>query len=406
MIRIPLLPEGTYARSLANLFLMAVTYYHRLSGKEVSYTGNFLEFEGNAKDISTSFSAATHAIIEVIKERQPTTVKMHKNDRTVISKALNNLGVGSLPQDYVKSFHLLLKAFSRELESNNGCKIISDIMLTKRNKKDVKYGEEGLAPLQVFKLEKYEYGRDFLNLSKIKGDIKLSPYWMAIVAGGWLLSYMGVKGGYLTYSLPPEELIEHALYSREGMYAIMTTYGVNDPIAAYRSDGILSSPSRIRSSSVLPSAYQILLALENASTNIGPEGFSLRIVRVSYDGKRFTVVEDSIINLSTLMDFAKALIASDEATSAVRRLAECAIQGYEKQMRERCKQAFADTSTAIKMINLLYRAAIGSELPERAVYQLARLSPMPRDNFMPPFKKQRVLEWIYKSLAGASRLEL
>ena len=392
MVKIPLLPEGTYIRDFADLFLVIVASHH----KEYSASSSYIEFSDDVEELCSNFSAAIESVLREVNERNLRSIKIPRIDKAVFLKALTRLGIKELQNDYINTLVSILRVMRNGLESGKCKEIISDLSIFKRKGRNVFYGNDPLAPLQIFKLDKYEYAKDFLNL-KVKGDVRLSPYWIGIVAGGWLLSYMGYKDGALLNSLPPSYFVENALYnkSRTGFLRIM--YNVEDILDTYSSSGSLSAPLRLIATNKLPYAYQILLAFEVEKSVTSPEGFFIRLIRTSYDGIRFTIVEDSTINISfSLLEFVRKIKAYQSSADAIRRLAECSLQGYGKGLSNSCKRSFGDMDSIVKMINALYRAIVGSLRIEDAIYYLARLSPFPQKVFIPPFRNSRILDSIYK----------
>ncbi len=398
MIDIYIPPEGFLASSMASLTLLFVAKHHRARYLEVRLRGeDTLSFEGDTADFCRSLQAAYHEILE--DSPTPAAPKMHQNDRQVLFKASSILGVSVRgDESYTQVFKLVAESTRRRLEDPDVCaSIVRELAIMRTTGKTVELGSQTLAPLQVFKLEKYEYGKDYLRLADLKADLRMSPAWLALCAAGWLASYMG-NPGTLVYSLPPDEYILKAFTDPSTLEMIMRPGGLStywDYFAA---------PSKARYTNNPPEAYMLYIALTlplgdlSLETSLPP----FRLLRVSFDGRRFTALEDTIMDLSQAIAFAKRIPPGSPLHDAIIRLLNCVLRSYQERPDERCKSDFGDFDVMLRMTKIIYMAAIQSLRPETAVYRLARLSPYPVEGRVPPFRRPRVL----RSLLEVLRMRL
>lgn len=393
MVEMLLPPEGFLASSMANLTLLFAAKYHSERGLKVWYKGrDVLEFEGNAPELCRSLQAA---YVEILEEspKQPAP-RMHQNDRGVFAKIFGSLGMELRRESpYHEAFTVLVEVFSRKLEDPEECREVARELATGRiTAKGIELGSKVFAPLQIFKVEKYEYGKDYMRLAGLKADLMMSPAWISLAAAGWLAAYMG-NPGVLVYSLPPDEYMVGALEDAVARETILRPGRLSSYWDYY------SAPSKMRFASGFQEAYQLLLALNMPLGDLSLEAGlpPFRVLRVAFDGRRFTVVEDAVLDMSRVVAFARRISVHGDLEAAVRRLAECALQAYAGRRSKTCADAFGDLDTLVRMVKILYSAVMGGVRPETAVYMLARLSPQPVGERLPPFRKP----WILRELMEA-----
>ncbi len=377
-------PQGFLASTLSTLTLLLAIKHHEERGLRMEPQGEYLEFEGDARDLCRSLAAAfTEALEESPKPPAPA---MHQNDRAVASKMWEKLGGGRVEaRDYTSFFEGLVKTARGMLSGDECMGVVSDLSRVRIKPKAIELGEETFAPLQVFKIEKYEYGKDFLDLRGIKADLRMSAPWTSLAASGWLLSYMGNPGALL-YSLPPDDYVIPSLYDKSLRELVLRPGGVPYPL-------YYSAPSKIGTQPNPPEAYGILLALTMPLGDIRVEAGlpPLRMIRVLFDGRRFTALEDSVLDTSPLIVFAKRLSVYPEASNTIRSLARCTLMAYSGRLSNWCRDNFGDFEDLVRMIKAIYGAAMGSLRPETTIYMLARLSPTPMGEHVPPFRRHRIL---------------
>ncbi|RLG79678.1 MAG: hypothetical protein DRO13_05505 [Thermoprotei archaeon] len=407
-IKIVSIPQGFTVRDYINLALMLASYYHRDKGLSVKCSNGFIEFSGSIDDVCESFSTAYSRILDIANAKISAGIqcpKMHINDRNVLGKVLSKLGLAKPSRDarYIDIFKDIVKYYKDNLGDNKVCKdFTSELALSMYTKDRVivlgsKTSKQAFAPLQPFKIEKYEYGKDFLDLSKSKMDVRATASWLSLMVSGWLLSYNGFLGGELVFSMPPSYIVDSSICSGEYVNTLLSALGVDDPWEAFSVDkGYYSTPMRVKASASPAEAFYMLLALSTPALK-NPSLTPLRLVRISFDGKRFTMVEDVVVDLSRLKEFVESTSVTEELRRAIEHLSRCAIQSYTGFITTSCKNMFGDN--AIRMIKTLYNAIMGSYEPFYAVYMLSRLSPEPV-KALPYFKNPKIVSKLMETLTG------
>ncbi len=406
-VRIKLIPQGYYARSWQTPVLVTLANIHEETyGYPVKCEGDSVRLQGSSRDICTSLAATLKTIIAdtqtLISTLNLTAPRPGKNDKQVLQKTGIRLGDDTYMQVFIKVVNMVIK----ELESDECERHLKDlgvIELTGRGGIEYRLGEKAeYAPLQILKIEKHEYSKDFMNFTDIKGDLRTSKIWLAVLLAGWLRTYIGMGGGYLTFSMPPESMLEAVMCDPSSRRVFEETLG-REPLGAR---GYYKAPARIKGSGKPLEALKILMALEalpyiNLSRLL--EAPPYRIVRVSYDGKTARLVDDMVIDLTQiLMPIARMKAAEAigrvDLLRYIRRLAECSILAYQGSYTGGCKDLFGGPSNAVSMVKILHQALSGALGKERAVYLLARLSPEPAPHADPPFKRFYIARTLLETL--------
>lgn len=407
-VKIVVIPQGFTIRDYIDLTLMITAYHHRDRGFDVKCLGEYVEFTGDADDVCRSFATAYKRILEIVEAKLKRGIpcpKMHFNDRNVLAKVFNKLGLPRPPKDarYIDVFRDIIEYFSRELEDGEKCRqFISEISTSTFTRDKVlllgsKSSKEVFAPLQPFKIEKYEYGKDFLDLAKSKMDVKTTPSWISLIASGWVLSFNGFANGVLLFSMPPSHVVYSSICSMEYTQSIMDSLGVKDPMEAFDLNGYYATPLRIGSSTNPTEAYYLLLALTSPQLK-NPALVPLRLMRVGFDGRRFTMLEDVVVDLSRLKEFIEFTTKlSNKLRKALEELSRCAIRSYSGVETAYCKEMFGDN--AVRMVKILYNAVMGSYDPLYTVYLLSRLSPEPTET-RPYFRDPTVIDELLRALGS------
>ncbi|MCS7369558.1 MAG: hypothetical protein NDF57_07595, partial [archaeon GBS-70-058] len=68
--------------------------------------------------------------------------------------------------------------------------------------------------LQIFKVEKYKHGKEYLSLTTFRGDMKISPIWYGVLGGGWLATFAGYIGNILTNVIIDDYISYSALINK------------------------------------------------------------------------------------------------------------------------------------------------------------------------------------------------
>lgn len=412
-VRVKLIPQGYYARSWQlSLMLTLANIHEELTSEEIRCGEGYVYLKGSEEDACLSLSTTLRTIVDDVNSLVETynlsAPRPGKNDRQVLQKA----GLDLKDEDtYLTVFTRLALMMAEELDDSSKCKIhISDLgeitLFRRGGKSEYILGRKGeYAPLQPLKIEKYEYSKDFMNLADIKGDLRASKIWLAMLTSGWMRTYIGMAGGYLSFSLPPDYMLEPLLCDPTRRRVLEGILG-REPLGF---KGYYKIPARIRSASNPPEAYRILLAIETVeytgpSTMAGIPPF--RVVRVGFDGKTARLIEDSVIDVTQLL-VPIARLKSIEVTSGarilrhVRRLAECATKAYQRTYPRDCETSFGGPGDSISMVKILHQAMTGSLREERAVYMLSRLSPEPFRDQIPPFRRLDIVRALLDALRRA-----
>lgn len=410
-VKVPLLPYGLSAKDFADLTLMLAAYYHRDKGLGVRCLEGYVEFSGNADDVCESFATAFGKALDVAsakRERGVPCPSLQRNDREVLGKAFKGLGLPEPPKgaSYLETFHSLVAYFKDALEDDSMCRqVVPELSVLAPSRDALLLGSRSsgrtCAPLQLLKVEKYDYGKDFLDLRGSKMDVRATPLWLSVLASGWLLSFNGFMGGALLLAMPPGPVVEAAICSAEHVQGIMDALGVTDPAEAFDpGKGYYATPLRVKASTDPAEAYHMLLALTSPPLK-DPSLVPLRIVKVRFDGKTFTMLEDAVVDLSRLKEFAELVAGSSGLRRAVEELLRCAILSYSGVPSGSCKAMFGDN--AARMAKLLYNAVMGSLDPLYATYLLSRLSPEPAEA-KPYFRRPEVIKGLLKALRAGDVL--
>ncbi len=407
-VKLVSIPQGFVVRNYVNITLMLASYYHRDKGLSVKCSNGFIEFSGDVDDVCESFSTTYSRILDIVNAKINAGIqcpKMHVNDRNVLGKVLSKLGLAKPSRDsrYIDVFKEIVKYYKDNLGDGKVCKeFTSELSVSTFTKDRVlvlgsKASKQAYAPLQPFKIEKYEYGKDFLDLSKSKMDIRATTSWLSLMVSGWLLSFNGFLGGELVFSMPPSYIVDSSICSGEYVEMLLSALGIDDPWEAFSVDrGYYSTPMRVKASTSPAEAFYMLLALSMPALK-NPSLVPLRLMRISFDGKRFTMIEDVVVDLSRLKEFMESASVTGELRRAIEHLSRCAIQSYTGITTGSCRNMFGDN--AVRMIKALYNAVMGSYEPLYTAYLLSRLSPEPVEK-LPYFKNPRLVSKLIEALTG------
>lgn len=411
-IRLVLPPEGSFLRDYVLLsYSIILGYAHISYAAESTLTGDYLIIRNiEPRDLCMCIDSYFRKVKEIVRQRKITFLKVHKNDRETIGKAIKKKY--SKETTYLEIFGDILEYALGNLDpSSDQCmyfiRELGQHRLSKTNNiilGDTKLSGE-IAPLQPFKLEKYKYGKAFLKFGPdIKGDIRMSLNYSSIPIAGWLLSYMGYYGK-LIHALPPDEQIIKTLVEPEYHNLLLQVFDLSEMDQLVEKEfgekGYYSIAMRIfkvRRGFHPVEAYILLHAIEAGEFVKRAVSMPVRLISVSFDGKRFTLSDDIVFDPLTLGRFIIKLVsAGGPVVEAVKKLAECAIDAYNGNYSSWCEQQFGDSSNAIRMVKILYSAAVGSLEPGRAVYYLARSSPLATDK-TPYFRKKAIVSSLLYAL--------
>jgi len=215
-------PHGSILRDLALTSFSVFTDYEFLDAN-VRFTGDELIIDAD-EDILVSFLRNIFLnVLSNIKMKQEMRIPSpatHKNDRQVLDKLLDSIGVKVKVQDYL-SYAKILAEWARNDIEKNFDRWATQLREIKVKKDIIELGNGKYANLQPFKIEKYEYGKGF-SAFKVKLDYKLSREWMAILLSGFALSYSYYADGELILSPLPETVYIKALEDYDFKSSIKT----------------------------------------------------------------------------------------------------------------------------------------------------------------------------------------
>ncbi|MGC9115908.1 MAG: hypothetical protein ACP5HH_07945 [Fervidicoccaceae archaeon] len=244
------------------------------------------------------------------------------------------------------------------------------------------------AQLQVLKLEKYEYGRNYLSL-KFKGDMKISPLWYGILGGGWLASFSGYFGDTLLSLLIDENLILSEIQNI-GSASVITSV-IED---------FSEAPIKVKEPPSHGEAYTLLLFLNMSPQILGRAGvISLSYQRITVGNNAYIVTEEIPISLSSLYQMLQPLITGVEygtLKKSIEDLLKCTLRSAAGRSSAICQEKWGDLSTMSAMVRSLWNILSGID-PYGNVYRLSRLSGDAEYTFRDP----RVLRQLMKLIKRA-----
>lgn len=386
-VEIALPPQGTYTWTYTLLSLSVLAGDLAAYGSlEVEIVSDRLVLKGiNPQDFCIALQSHYNEIIGIARNRSSIAVypKAHQNDRKNVG---GKIGVTSKDASYLEIFLKIMVDSISDLKKNCPLYLRSlAAMRTDPKTGSVILGDDKQSPLlpaiQPFKLEKYEYAKS-ADSFKVKMDIRMTEHYAALPVSGWLLSYMGFYGK-LVFAMPPESLLASTLLNpigAGGLGRIMINM-IKGRLrnVLFGPNGYYASVAKAAKYGTSPVEALILLELTEISEYL-KQGLLLpmRILTVKYDGRRFTVGDDILIDPRGYMDFLQKIAGMKSPETIIRPvsdLAKCCLIGYSGKYSERCRARYGDSSTAVRLVKILYLAISRGMSPERAVYMLARLSP-------------------------------
>ena len=361
-------PESVFLRDLvsANIAYLASSASTLL--KEFKVYGEKIVVEDPVDDLVGLFQIAKRNIDYMVREKIASPF-LHVNDKGTWDRRVKPvLGVGA-PQTYVELSRELigwaLHTLDREPEA-----FLDDLSVIRVKRNEVRLGSGDVANLQLFKVERYEYGRGFNEFQRTKMSVKMSVYWLAFISAAFALTYYGLSGNEAIFSLVPWEvaykLPRYILKDVEFGRKIGVDALFEPGKGYYRRTAIYRLPPEP------PTAFLLYLALEIAgdkrSLTLARRGLNtFSFARIQFTGRTFTLLGVTNFNVSGLLGFVSKL---DEYSRAfLQSLARCAIllsRGLS------CGYRIGSFPQVMRAVNYIYFAAIGSKNPAEATYVLTR----------------------------------
>ncbi len=416
MIRIALPPEGTIIRDYALLSASMVAGYLNtafgLKPDRFELKPDYYIIDTNTSDFCSSIGSYYENVLSIVKARgqlAPLKGALHQNDKKAYAKAL---GVQpSKRTSYVDFFTGVLRAVLDKISNQGFCNLLARELgsrSTKGGRGEVILGDRNvsslLPPLQPLKIEKYEYGKSYSSFT-VKGDVKTTSNYLSFIASAWLLTYMGFYNG-MVFAWPSTDTMINSMINPgeyEDLFNILQISSMDQLFEKlYGNNGYYSSVLRtIRDAGLdLEEAYHVIHALEIADYIEQGFTYPIRVTAVNYDGKRFTLSTDIVIDPLTYSPIISKISRMNKQTiNILRSLAVCASKaaGGRYNTWRKCPEWFGSEDTAIRLLKILYLALTDSIPGERAVYYMARLSPTSNDR-VPPLRDRRVLNNLLYSL--------
>jgi len=421
------IPPHAYpsARRYASIFYALACFYHLHAQRgDVLYSGESI---GLAGDAVLSLKEAVHAVLQCEAKRNSEylatrgeregraharpcpSLRLNRNDFENVARRLAlDTGIALDESDtYCSLFVKLGEWLLSQLDANPGG-VLTELGVVREamdgiqlGKAPSRNGKSLYAQLQLLKLDKYEYGKTFLNLS-IKGDVRFSAVWYAVVGLGWLSTYSLTAGDTIVMVSPLEEAIEAALLKGGGkelreIYDSLHWLPLA-PIYANAPPGLHE-----------PYALLLALCMPEEAVEAGVLGVRFKLTRVRVANRAFTVVDEVPVDLSKYAMFVTLVKESRMAQlrSTIESLLRCALRTYAGSYSKYCEDAWGDLGDMVSMSRALAELAIGVNVYRNA-YKLARLSPPPEGGRPRNFRDPRVMRkllWVASRLARGLVIE-
>lgn len=227
-------------------------------------------------------------------------VKFHEETRQAVNKDISLL-----------EFACQILDWAQKESHNLADKFLGSYRFIKEKPSNLILGGDRYAALQLFKVEKYEHGRDFLkDYKSVELQIRHDIYWLALLMAGLSLTYSGFIGGELTFTTLPENL---ALLKEESEEPVHLFLILPSRIVYDKSRGVSLIVHKIgRYDPAF--AFLQLLSYELVEEWYKEFNFELlsqapiQLYRVRTDGRTYTLTERSICDLTPFTRFAYKLL--------------------------------------------------------------------------------------------------
>lgn len=234
-------------------------------------------------------------------------MKFHKDTGQTVNKNLSLLEFASQVLDWAqRECYNFAKSF------------LASYSFVQEKSSSLILGGDRYAALQLFKVEKYEYGRDFLkDYKSVEIQIRHDKYWLALLMAGLSLTYSGFIDGELLFTTVPEDL---ALLKDEFREPTRLFLNLPSRIVYDKSRGISIIMHRIGKQDPVFAFLQLLsYELVKEWYKELPIGLlsqaPIQIYRVRTDGRTCTLIERNICDLAPFTRFAyKLLMRSGDST--------------------------------------------------------------------------------------------
>ncbi|RLF11948.1 MAG: hypothetical protein DRJ69_01390 [Thermoprotei archaeon] len=301
----------------------------------------------------------------------------NKNDANTFTKFSQETGspISSNKSFLDFAFQVLDWAEKESLSSTN--KFLSSYSSIQVKPSKLSLGGDKYAAVQLFKVEKYEYGRDYMeSYGAVKMQIRHDIYWLALLMAGFALTYSGFADNEMVFTTLPEDFIT-LTYSSLACKDYMHLFSNISNIVYSGERGISGLVARIRRLDPLIAFVQLLsymLAREWSSEVPLNEvsRFPINLYRVRI-GNTFTLIERSLGDLAPFIQFAYQLLSREpEGTRLLEKIEElcrCTLTTRAGSTR-RCEMSYSEYYT---LTMKLYQAISGSYNAYSLAYELGRI---------------------------------
>jgi len=285
------------------------------------------------------------------------------NDANVVKKFQKETKMSINKEISLLDFALRVLEWASEESCNITSKFLMSYNFIQEKTSTLVLGGDEYAALQLFKVEKYEYGKDFLrDYEAIKMQIKHDVYWLALLMAGLSLTYSGRIDNELVFIAVPEDF---AFYEREAKTTTHLFFSL--PTRILHSE-ISSIASRI---GFVDPIFAFLQLISYALTREWYRDFDLKLLSQApiqiyrvRPGQTYTLVEKNIADLVPFVRFAYKLLINSGNRG------ESALAKIENLLRNYYK---LDYSNYYSISMKLYQTILGSYDVYNLIYELGRL---------------------------------
>ncbi len=244
-----------------------------------------------------------------------------------------------------------------------------------------------ISHLQLFKLEKYEYGKDHLSYTSFKGSVEISPVWYGVLSAGWLLTFAGYRGGTILNVIIDDHIALSRLIKKD----------VGRLMSALKEYTVV--PFKANYPPTHTEAYLLMLALSiDPRRLVDIMSVPLRYSRTVYveSNHTYTIIEEFNMDVSPIYKSISIILTQEKyvkLVNAIKHLLGCTLRAYAGEGDERCYEHWGDVSNMSSMVRSLWNIIMNMD-PYTNAYKLIRLSPSEGYNFRDPNLAKLLFDWI------------
>lgn len=291
--------------------------------------------------------------------------RLRGNDVNVITKFHDETGRLISKDASLLEFALKVLEWAKEECYTSTTKFMLSYGFIHERSSNLILGGDRYSALQLFKIEKYEHGRDFLSsYDDVKMQLKHDIYWLALLMAGLSLTFSGFINDELIFVTIPEDF---ALYKEED--ALHLFFSLPRNIIYDKDKGLSVITHRVGySMGGLDPIFAFLQLLSYALVREWREKFNfetlsqatIQIHRIRI-GQAYTLTERNVGDLASFTRFAYKLLKQGHDST---------LKKIEDLLRNYYELSYGDYhSIAMK----LYQAISGSYDVYSLVYELGRL---------------------------------